>query len=77
MEGKKQMVRKKLIGYLENIIDLVERYIMVSRSIYLAQIEQVKPKSDLILNGEQSVEDLAKAIIDAAFEDIHIEYFEI
>ena len=59
-----QMSREEAVGQLKSVKMLVESYFTVRRPYFQALIQQVKPTSDLILDGEQSTDDLAKAIID-------------
>ena len=63
--GLEQATSDELKGQLRSVTELVEDYLTIARYGYLAQLEQVKPVSDLILDGEQSTEDLAQAVIDA------------
>lgn len=62
------MTREELLKMLKSLGDLAENYVLWMRRAYLVQYELVKPESDLILDWEQPVEDLAKAIIDALTE---------
>ncbi len=59
-----QMSREEAIGQLKSVKMLIESYFTVRRPFSQALIEQVKPTSDLIVDGEQSSEDLAKVIVD-------------
>jgi hypothetical protein len=54
---------EEAIGQLKSVKMLAESYFTVRRPYYQATIDQVKPTSDLILDWEQSAEDLAKAIV--------------
>ena len=63
-----QMTRDELIGQIDSITELAESYLMWTRNAYAAQLEQVKPGSDLIVDGTQSVEEITTAIINALNE---------
>jgi uridine kinase len=63
-----QMTQDNLIEQIDSITELAESYLMWTRNAYLAQLEQVKPASDLIVDGTQSIEAIATAIIDALNE---------
>jgi len=57
------MTREALIEQLSELGWLAENYLQWMRRIYLAQIEFVKPASDLIVAWDQSVDELAQAIL--------------
>jgi len=63
-----KMSREDLTKQLKSIDWLAENYLAWMRRSYLVQLDTVKPASDLILNWEQSPDDLAKAIINALAE---------
>ena len=63
-----QMTRDELAGQIDSITELAESYLVWTRNAYVAQLEQVKPASDLIVDGTQSVEEITTAIIDALNE---------
>ena len=63
-----QMTRDKVIAQINSITELAESYLMWTRNAYVAQLEQVKPGCDLIVDGTQSVEEITTAIINALKE---------
>ncbi len=58
-------LRKQLIA----VGQLAENYMLWMRKAYLLQLELVKPKSDLILDWNKSIEDLTKVVINALHEE--------
>jgi uridine kinase len=59
------MSKDELQKQLKNVQWLADNYLLWMRDAYLAQLQQVRPDSDIILDWQQSPEALASAIIDA------------
>jgi len=53
---------------LKNVQWLADNYLLWERGAYLAQLEQVRPDSDIILDWQQTPGNMAKAIINALNE---------
>lgn len=59
-----EMTRDEAIGQLKSVKMLADSYLITRRRYFLAITDPVKSTSDLIVDGEQSAEEKAKAIID-------------
>ncbi|MBE0635939.1 hypothetical protein IH601_08085 [Candidatus Bipolaricaulota bacterium] len=62
------MSKDELQNQLKNVQWLADNYLLWMRDAYLAQLQQVRPDSDVILDWQQAPEALASAIIDALAE---------
>jgi hypothetical protein len=62
------MTRDELQEQLTSVGYLADHYLLWMREFYVLQRKLVQPTSDLILEWEQSAEDLAKSIIKALAE---------
>ncbi|MBV7333377.1 hypothetical protein KFU94_35100 [Chloroflexi bacterium TSY] len=62
------MDKDALLGRFQSMAGLIDGYLAWMRKGYLAQFEQIKPDSDLVLDWEQSPDRMVESIIGALAE---------